>query len=237
MNLLEVRNLSKQFGGVQALKNVDVTFFEGELLGMIGPNGSGKTTFVNMISGYIPPDSGSIEFLGKSINAKSPHELSYLGLCRTYQSVRVFSNLTVQTNLNNAKLLKGNTGWTAQKNLEICEWLKIDHLFSKTAGSLTLFEQRRLELAMRLALEPKLLLLDEPVGGLASNEVSQMIQVLQELKTYTNIFIIEHTMRVIRELADRVIVLITGEKIAEGPPKDILTNQRVINEYLGSSNA
>jgi ABC-type branched-subunit amino acid transport system ATPase component len=120
---------------------------------------------------------------------------------------------------------------------ELTEWLRLDQSLDQQAGSLTLFEQRRLEILMRLALKPQMIMLDEPVGGLAVTEVSQMIELLQQLKPRCSIFVIEHTMRVIRELADRVVVLIAGEKVADGPPNEILRNQRVVQEYLGTSHA
>ena len=209
----------------------------GETLGMIGPNGSGKTTFVNMVSGHIRPDSGTLRFGGIDIAGKTPHQLAEVGLCRTYQAVRVFSALPVRQNIDNARLLLAHRGLDTAELRELTEWLRLDARLDAAAGSLTLFEQRRLELLMRLVLKPRLIMLDEPVGGLAVTEVSEMIQLLKELRARCSIFVIEHTMRVIRELADRVMVLIAGEKVADGPPADILRNQRVIDEYLGTRHA
>ena len=125
----------------------------------------------------------------------------------------------------------------AAERVELLQWLKLDSRLDATAGSLTLFEQRRLELAMRLMMRPRLIMLDEPVGGLAPGEIRAMMQILQELKSRCAIFVIEHTMRVIRELADRVVVLITGEKVADGPPAEILKDKRVIEQYLGTAHA
>jgi len=235
--LLNVSGLSKRFGGVVALKNVDGVSVAGETLGMIGPNGSGKTTFVNMVSGHIRPDAGTLQFAGIDIAGKTPHELAEVGLCRTYQAVRVFSALPVQQNIDNARLLLAHRGLNSAELKELTEWLRLDTRLDAAAGSLTLFEQRRLELLMRLVLKPKLIMLDEPVGGLAVTEVIEMIQLLKELRARCSIFVIEHTMRVIRELADRVMVLIAGEKVADGPPADILRNKRVIDEYLGARHA
>lgn len=235
MKLLEVRDLSKSFGGVAALSKVSADLFEGETLGMIGPNGSGKTTFVNIVSGHVRADSGVLTLCDRDIARMRPNQLAAAGLCRTYQAVRVFSSLSVQQNIDNAKLLLGHQGLDADELRGIIEWLRLDTSLEKDAGSLTLFEQRRLELLMRLVLRPKLIMLDEPVGGLAVTEVVDMIQLLHQLKKYCALFVIEHTMRVIRELADRVIVLIAGEKIADGPPHEILSNQRVVREYLGEA--
>jgi ABC-type branched-subunit amino acid transport system ATPase component len=237
MNLLEVHGLSKSFGGVAALAHVQAHASEGETLGMIGPNGSGKTTFVNIVSGHVKGDAGTVHLCGTDITGLAPHALAAAGLCRTYQSVRVFSSLSVARNITTARLMLKHRGVDEAQLRELTEWLRLDHSLQQQAGSLTLFEQRRLELLMRLSLKPKLIMLDEPVGGLAVTEVSEMIQLLQELKSRCSIFVIEHTMRVIRELADRVLVLIAGEKVADGPPEQILRNERVIQEYLGSSHA
>lgn len=239
MKLLEASSLSKQFGGVSALKDVAAHSIAGETLGMIGPNGSGKTTFVNIVSGHLRADRGVLTFGGVDVSRMRPHQLARVGLCRTYQAVRVFSALSTRQNIDSARLLLGEgvSGVSAAELQELTEWLRLDRSLGKLAGSLTLFEQRRLELLMRLVLKPRLIMLDEPVGGLAVSEVSEMIALLQQLKQRCSIFVIEHTMRVIRELADRVIVLIAGQKVADGPPLEILKNRRVIQEYLGTSHA
>jgi ABC-type branched-subunit amino acid transport system ATPase component len=237
MTLLQVQGLSKSFGGVAALHQVEAHALPGETLGMIGPNGSGKTTFVNIVSGHVRADAGQVQLGGQDITGLSPHALAAAGLCRTYQAVRVFSALTVAQNVTTARLMLDHRGLDTRDLNELTEWLQLDRSLAQQAGSLTLFEQRRLELLMRLALKPRLIMLDEPVGGLAVTEVSAMIQLLQELKARCSIFVIEHTMRVIRELADRVVVLIAGEKVADGPPDEILRNERVVQEYLGTSHA
>jgi ABC-type branched-subunit amino acid transport system ATPase component len=238
-DLLVAHGLTKRFGGVQALAGVDVTQRRGESLGMIGPNGSGKTSFVNAITGHLSLDAGTIRFGGADITGTKPHRVVAAGVVRTFQAVRLFSKLSVRQNLEASLLLTaappgalGNAGVR-----EMLEWLQIDGRMDAPAGGLTLFEQRRLELAMRLLLHPRLIMLDEPAGGLAPGEVRATIKLLNELKARCSIFVIEHTMRVIRELSDRVVVLITGKKVADGPPEEILKDARIIKHYLGGTRA
>jgi branched-chain amino acid transport system ATP-binding protein len=236
MSLLDARSVSMQFGGVVALRNVDVRQEANETLGMIGPNGSGKTTFVNAMTGHLKSVQGEILFDGSPILGRRPFAIASAGLARTYQAVRLFGQLTGHQNIE-AALVDATRPLDAASVAETVAWLKLDNRLDLPAGSLTLYDQRRLELLMRLVQRPKLLMLDEPVGGLSSQEVRAMIGLLSELKARCSIFIIEHTMKVIRELADRVVVLIAGEKIADGPPRDILADKRVIENYLGSVDA
>jgi ABC-type branched-subunit amino acid transport system ATPase component len=236
--LFAARGLAKRFGGVVALDAVDVLQSEGETLGMIGPNGSGKTSFVNAVTGHLRLDRGEVMFAGRAISGLRPHQVASAGLTRTYQAVRTFSRLTVAANLETAHLMREPEADTVGANEgDVLEWLRLGHRLDTEAGALTLFEQRRLELAMRLALKPRLIMLDEPAGGLAPQEVRDMMQVLDELKARCTLFVIEHTMKVIRELADRVVVLIAGQKVADGPPAEILKDRRVIEQYLGAPHA
>jgi ABC-type branched-subunit amino acid transport system ATPase component len=234
--LLEATGITRRFGGVVALRAVDVRQKPGETLGMIGPNGSGKTTFVNVISGHLRSNSGSIKFDGTTLSDRKPFQIANAGLTRTYQAVRIFGELSVRDNVAIA-LVDAPNPLDEGGIAEVADWLSIAHLFGKTAGSLTLDEQRRLELLMRLVQRPKLIMLDEPVGGLSSTEVRAMVRLLSELKQRCSLFVIEHAMKVIRELADTVVVLIAGEKLAEGSPAEILADQRVIDKYLGSADA
>jgi ABC-type branched-subunit amino acid transport system ATPase component len=236
MSLLDAKQITMRFGGVVALRNVDVHQDANETLGMIGPNGSGKTTFVNVMTGHLKPTEGRFEFDGASLLGRRPYAIAGAGLTRTYQAVRVFGQLTGQENVETALVDAARPLDTAGV-AEAIAWLKLDGRLDVPAGSLTLYEQRRLELLMRLVQRPKLLMLDEPVGGLSSAEVRAMIALLTELKSRCTIFIIEHTMKVIRELADRVVVLLAGEKIADGPPRDILADKRVVENDLGAADA
>jgi ABC-type branched-subunit amino acid transport system ATPase component len=236
MSLLDAKQITMRFGGVVALRNVDVRQEANETLGMIGPNGSGKTTFVNIITGHLKPAEGSLVFDGTPLIGRRPFAIAGVGLTRTYQAVRVFGQLTGRENVASA-LVDAPRSLDALGVAEATSWLGLDDRLDAPAGSLTLFEQRRLELLMRLVQRPKLLMLDEPVGGLSSAEVRAMIGLLTELKARCTIFIIEHTMKVIRELADRVVVLLAGAKIADGPPRDILADKRVVENYLGGVDA
>jgi ABC-type branched-subunit amino acid transport system ATPase component len=236
MRLLDAKGVSMRFGGVQALRNVDVHQDTNETLGVIGPNGSGKTTFVNVMTGHLKPTDGDIVFNGGSVIGRRPFQIARLGLARTYQAVRVFGQLTGHENVETA-LVDAAAPLNARAAAETAAWLGLSNRLDAPAGSLTLYEQRRLELLMRLVQRPKLLMLDEPVGGLSSAEVRAMIALLTELKHRCTLFIIEHTMKVIRELADRVVVLLAGEKLADGPPREILADQRVVENYLGSIDA
>jgi ABC-type branched-subunit amino acid transport system ATPase component len=235
--ILDARGLNKSFGGVWALKDLNVDQAPGETLGMIGPNGSGKTTFINAVTGHLSLDGGEVSLVGKKITGKKPHAIAQAGLIRTYQAVRVYAQLPVVENLRVAALphfrrlglfgpLDGADDLLAKLSLKGKK--------EAVAGSLTLFEQRRLELAMRLISRPKLIMLDEPVGGLNPGEIREMIQLLKGLRSECGLFVIEHTMKVIMELADRVVVLVSGEMIANGAPAAILQDANVIRHYLGS---
>jgi ABC-type branched-subunit amino acid transport system ATPase component len=236
MRLLDATGVSMRFGGVQALRTVDVHQDTNETLGMIGPNGSGKTTFVNVMTGHLKLNDGDIKFNGGSVIGHRPFQIARLGLARTYQAVRVFGQLTGHENVETA-LVDAAAPLDARATAETAAWLGLSNRLDSPAGTLTLYEQRRLELLMRLVQTPKLLMLDEPVGGLSSAEVRAMIALLTELKHRCTLFIIEHTMKVIRELADRVVVLLAGEKLADGPPREILADKRVVENYLGSIDA
>lgn len=232
--VLEAKGVTKRFGGVIALRDVDVRQRRGETLGMIGPNGSGKSTFVNVLTGHLKANGGTMFLEGASLARKKPFEVAAAGLARTYQAVRVFGALSVRANIETA-LVDAKAPVSPERMVELADWLAIAHRMDALAGSLKLDEQRRLELMMRLVQNPKLVMLDEPAGGLSATEVAAMIRLLRELKGTCSLFVIEHSMRVIRELADNVVVLMSGEKLVEGPPAEILKDRRVIEHYLGAA--
>ncbi len=236
MPLLDAQTITMRFGGVVALRDVTVTQSANETLGMIGPNGSGKTTFVNVVTGHLKPQKGAYRFDGTSLIGRKPNRIAGAGLTRTYQAVRIFRELTTRENIATA-LVDAQAPLDEQGVLEAIDFVGLGGRLDANAGGMTLYEQRRLELLMRLVQRPKLIMLDEPVGGLSAGEVRAMITLLSRLKSRSTIFVIEHTMKAIRELADRVVVLLAGEKIADGPPSDILSDQRVIQQYLGSADA
>jgi branched-chain amino acid transport system ATP-binding protein len=240
MRLLEARGLRKAFGGVAALRDLEIHQDDSETLGMIGPNGSGKTTCINAITGHLALDGGEVQFDGRRVSGRAPHEIAKVGLLRTYQAVRVYAPFTVNENMRIASL----PHWQRLGRRdpldgadEVLERVGLAERRAANAGSLTLYEQRRLELAMRLQCRPKLIMLDEPVAGLNPTEIRSMMALLKELRTACALFVIEHTMKVITELADRVVVLVSGEKLADGPPAAILKDENVIRHYLGSVRA
>ena len=243
MRLLEGERITKRFGGLTALKNVDFDVDKGEIVGLIGPNGAGKTTLFNVISGALPSTSGAIKFEGRNISGLKPHRICRLGIARTFQIPKPFPNMTVSENVLAAALF----GCTKDKGFfdvkqELNQILKKFGLAEKCvipACSLTAFEQRLLEVVRALSTKPKLLLLDEVMAGLNPTETRQMLEVVRELPDNSGItiFMIEHNMRAIMEAADRIMVLHHGVKIAEGAPEEVAKNAEVIEAYLGEAYA
>ena len=240
--ILKVSNVSKHFGGLTAVNDVSFSINEGETVGLMGPNGAGKTTLVNMICGSYGVDSGKIEFLGKDITKLPPWKRCKLGICRTYQIPRPFPELTTIASVCVSALYgKDRPNRSLEDAMtEATHYLEFVGLFSKRnvlARDLTLFEMRGLELARALATQPKLIFVDEVMAGLNPVEAEKAVRLIEHAKDQFGVTVlwIEHVMAVLMRAAERVIVLHYGEKIAEGPPKEVADNPMVIESYLGRS--
>jgi branched-chain amino acid transport system ATP-binding protein len=237
--MLQCIEVSKHFGGVQALKKVDFTVNSGEIAGLVGPNGSGKSTLLNLISGVYKPDSGKILFMDKEIGGLPPYAICAMGITKTAQTVQSFPDMTATENvltavLFNEKKEKGkiDASARAQELLGFCGLSK--EKFGLPAKSLNVIELRKIQLAKALATNPKLLLLDELLTGLTPKETEEAIQLIKQInKQGVTVLIVEHVMRVIMGLCDRVIVLHHGEKLCEGTPKQVCTDEKVVKVYLG----
>ena len=252
MTILQVEEVHKEFGGLMALKNLSLSVPKGGIVSLIGPNGAGKTTLFNCITGTLPAESGNIRYAGHDITRFRPHDVAAMGVARTFQHIRLFKSMTVLQNLLVGNHHRTKTGlasallrpaWVGreeeesrQKALEILALFKERLLprINDRADSLSYANQRRLEIARALVSEPDLLLLDEPTAGMNPNETQGIVDLLYELKERGHtVFVIEHKMRVVMTVSDRVIVLDNGEKIAEGTPDEIATNEEVAEAYMG----
>ena len=248
--MLELTNISKHFGGLQVLREVNLRVPQGTIFGLIGPNGAGKTTVFNLITGLLAPSSGRATFDGQDLLSRKPHQITRLGIARTFQNIRLFKEMTLLENVvvgayrhmdyGFAGLLLGLPGFRAheararERALELLAWLKLEGKAHDLADNLSYGEQRRLELARALATEPRLLLLDEPVAGMNTGERAELMAEIAAIRArgYT-ILIIEHDMRFVMGLCERIAVLNFGQIIACGEPDAIRNNEQVIEAYLG----
>ena len=234
--LLTVTSLTKKFGGLRALEDIHLCVGTGEIVGLIGPNGAGKTTLFNCITGYDAPSRGQITFRGRRIDGLSPDRVCKLGMVRTWQKVRPLAKLTVKDNVMVGALARTHSlREAAAVALEQLELVRLDRKALALAGGLSIGERKRLEVARALATGPSLLLLDEVMGGLNPAESEEIIQLVLELRRRgLTLMVIEHDMKAIMRISDRVVVLNSGEKLAEGRPEEVVANPAVIAAYLGA---
>jgi len=235
MNILEIKNLVKDFGGLRAVDTLSLSIEEEQILGLIGPNGAGKSTAFNCIAGVYAPTGGEIYFSGEKINQIKPWNLCKKGLARTFQIVKPFRSKSVLYNVMVGSFVTTDkTAAAEEKALNVLKLLQFEDKKDERAGNLTIAELKRLEIARALATEPKLLLFDEVMAGLRPAEVDEMVQIIQNLRDQgITIFIIEHIMRAIMALSDRIVVIHFGKKIAEGSPQEVASDDNVIKAYLG----
>jgi branched-chain amino acid transport system ATP-binding protein len=233
--MLEVERVSKRFGGLQAVNEVSLSLSPGEILGLIGPNGAGKTTFFNCIAGAMPPTGGSVRLDGRDITGLKAHKVCRAGVGRTYQIVKPFAGLTVRDNVLVGALNRTSSMVEAKRLAEeAMELTGLAEQGNTLASSLPLPRRKRLEVARALATAPKVLLLDEVMAGLNPSEVEKAIELIRAIRERgVSILIIEHLMRVIMAVSDRIVVLHHGEKLAEGTPSEIVADPRVVTAYLG----
>ncbi len=251
-NFLTLENIDVQFGGLTAVKSFSLNLKPGELVGLIGPNGAGKTTVFNVITGYLAPTHGRILWMDKEMSRLPVHQIAALGIARTFQNIRLFSDMTVQENVMVSfhhrlrsgfwQAMLGLPGYAAEdrnireESITLLEELKLAHLASEKASALPYGQQRRLEIARALATRPKLLLLDEPAAGMNPLETMDLAGLIRKLlkKYKLTILLIEHDMKFVMKLCERIKVLDYGHTIAEGTPGEIQNNAGVIKAYLGS---
>lgn len=238
MRMLEGKKVMKHFGGLAAVHNVDFEINQGEVVGLIGPNGAGKTTLFNLISGSLPTTAGEIRYKGEKITGLKPHQICKKGVARTFQSAQLFAGLTVFENALAASLFGKKRAISVpdaeREATELLEFVGLSTVGAVLARDLPVANRKRLEVARALATKPELLLFDEVMAGLNSAEVAQAMELITKIRNKgITLFMIEHIMKAIMKVCDRIIVLHHGSKIAEGTPEEIATNRTVVEVYLG----
>ncbi len=254
MPLLEIKNLNKRFGGLQAVKDISFSVRQGSIKAVIGPNGAGKTTLFHLVSGFLPSDSGEVLYQDKPIQGLSPHEVAGCGISRTFQHIRLFSHMTALENVMVGRHVKSRAGFIAgmmnlpwtwheerevrDKALEMMDFLGIANLADVDATSLSYGQQRSVELARALAGDPAMLLLDEPAAGLNMRETADTARLIEKIRGRgVTVLIVEHDMSLVMNISDEVVVLCYGEKIADDVPRAVQRNPEVVRVYLGEDDA
>jgi len=238
MPILEAEKVTKYFGGLAAVSNVDFHVDQGEIFGLIGPNGAGKTTLFNLVSAALVLKSGVIKFKGEKISGLKSYQICRKGVARTFQSVKIFANIPARENVLLGALFGTPTAMSAanaaKEAAELLDFVELSKMSAMPARELTLVNQKRLEVATALATKPELLLLDELMAGLTPTETAEAMELITRIRDKgITIFMIEHVMKAIMGVCDRIMVLHHGEKIAEGTPQEIATSKKVIEVYLG----